>query len=107
MVIIKDIIVLNPHPMMVKLFSDLVEILPEPVVTSAYRPGDQGVHGQTPLRGLDIRCHNDGVGELICSLLNSQYIYDPKRPEMKVAKYHDVGYGKHVHLQVHPNTIRR
>jgi hypothetical protein len=72
-------------------------------ITSLYRIGDTGVHGALPLRGIDFGC-NESVGLLAASYVNSQYTYDPNRPDMECALYHDVGQGPHLHLQVHPNT---
>ncbi len=79
------------------------------VVTSQLRIDDPGVHGQLPLRGIDIRCrHNQSqVGEKIVNWTNSHYQYDPNRPHMLCCIYHDTGLGPHLHFQVHPNTIRR
>lgn len=77
------------------------------IVTSLYRPADPGVHGQLPLRGMDLRCRNEALGQLIADLVNDVWIYDSTRPLKKCAIYHDVGKGKHLHLQVHPRTGRR
>ena len=73
-------------------------------ITSMYRIGDTGVHGQLPLRGLDLRCPNSYIGVEIEQIVNSKYQYDPNRPNMKCCIYHDAGSGFHIHLQVHPNT---
>jgi hypothetical protein len=76
------------------------------VLTSSFREGDPGVHGS--FRGLDFRTHELRSSEIenIVEKINSRYIYDPKRPEMKVLMYHDIGKGLHLHLQSHPNTVR-
>lgn len=76
-------------------------------VTSLYRMNDNGVHGQLPLRGIDIGCQDDAIGERIEQEVNAHYQYDPQRPALKCCMYHDVGLGKHLHFQVHPNTVRR
>ena len=76
-------------------------------ITSLVRFGDDGVHGTNPLRAVDERCRNDEVGFAIESWVNERYVYDPKRPKMKVCMYHDVGRGKHLHIQVHDNTVER
>jgi hypothetical protein len=78
----------------------------EPVITSLYRMDDPGVHGCLPLRGIDIRCLDDEEGANLESMVNSRWKYDPSRPHLKVCMYHDVGRGKHIHLQVHPYTER-
>ena len=74
------------------------------VVTSAYRPGDEGVHGTTPLRGLDMRCRDIYVGTYIANWVNEWWVYDPERPSKKCAICHDTGSGVHLHFQVHPRT---
>jgi len=78
----------------------------ELTITSLFRIGDDGVHGQLPLRGIDFRTKNIVVGRLLESTINKKWSYDPKRPKMKCALLHDVGQGLHLHVQVHPNTIR-
>lgn len=76
----------------------------EPVITSLYRIGDKGVHGQLPLRGCDLRMRNEQMGRAIADELNARWLYDRRRPEMKCAIYHDIGQGAHIHLQVHMLT---
>ncbi len=34
----------------------------EPTITSIYRIGDSGVHGQLPVRGMDFECQDDELG---------------------------------------------
>jgi len=75
--------------------------------TSFYRDGDSGVHGQMPLRGVDVRCRVDVIGDAIEAYVNNRWQYDPERPQKKCCIYHDVGQGKHLHFQVHPNTQKR
>jgi hypothetical protein len=76
-------------------------------ITSQYRPGDNGVHGQIPLRGTDISCRVDYIGRSIEHYINNRYQYDPARPRMRCCIYHDAGTGKHLHFQVHDNTVRK
>ena len=82
------------------------------VVTSAYRPkkihvNDSGIHGTIPLRADDLSSVEFDDPEGIRDDMNSLWIYDPERPQLKVCVYHDVGFGPHFHLQVHDNTRRR
>ena len=72
-------------------------------ITSLYRIGDTGVHGQLPLRGLDLGCKNIIIGNEVCRYINLNWEYDKDRPEKECAVYHD----SHIHLQSHPNTRRR
>ena len=77
-----------------------------PVITSAYREGDEGVHGTDPLRGLDLRLR--GLpGQTVAKMINENFIYDPTRPGKLCAIVHDIGLGAHLHLQVHPKTCKR
>ena len=76
-------------------------------VTSLYRIDDDGVHGQLPLRGTDLRMRSIVAGEIMETLVNDEWIYDPSRPDMKCAVLHGEGANLHLHVQVHPNTVRR
>lgn len=76
----------------------------EPVITSQLRIGDRGVHGTLPLRAHDFSCSDKELGEKLADDINKAWEYDYKRPHKRVAMFHDVGQGPHIHLQVHPNT---
>lgn len=102
---IKNIDVLNVHPILQELALEIYR-LGFDTITSAYRPDDKGVHGTMPIRGLDFRCRDSIIGEKLEEYINERWIYDHERPDIKVALYHDVGKGKHLHVQVHPNTER-
>lgn len=75
------------------------------VITSGFRKGDPGVHGQIPLRGTDLRSRIYSDPERLCRLVNDRWEYDGKRPEMKCASLH--GEDVHIHLKVHLRTSRR
>ena len=93
-----------------KLREILIELerrLGELVITSLYRINDSGVHGTMPLRGVDLRHKCDYQAQQIESYVNGNYVYDYQRPDMRCCLIHNVGRGKHIHLQVHPNTIRK
>ena len=78
------------------------------VVTSLYRIGDGGVHGALPLRGLDWRCHYEPFGAFVAAYINKRWQYDYSRPTKTCCMCHKVGAGAlHLHLQVHPHTLRR
>ncbi len=76
------------------------------VFTSGYRL-TTGVHGTDPCRAMDIRSRVFQHPQAVADMINARYEYDPLRPEMQVAIYHDVGRGKHIHIQVHGLTRRR
>lgn len=72
-------------------------------MTSNWRP--DGIHNTG--RAVDLSCQDDHFGRLVEDFLNSIFEYDPDRSEMKVCLYHNVGQGKHLHIQCHPNTRLR
>ena len=80
----------------------------EAVVTSAFRYGSKGVHGQNPLRGLDFRSWIYNNPEGMERYANSIFIYDPKRPQKKCVIWHSVrNKGIHFHLQVSDLTLKQ
>ena len=76
-------------------------------ITSLYRIDDDGVHGSLPLRGTDLRVRDLMVGKVLEEVINDQWLYDPLRPDKMCAYLHGSGYNLHLHLQVHPNTLRK
>jgi hypothetical protein len=108
----RELLVAKYHPKLVELELWIVERYSGIVITSGYRDGDNGVHGTDPCRGKDIRSYglkrkNNGSmidAGIVCTEINAAWRYDPKRPEKVCAKMHNVGYGMHIHLQIHPNT---
>ena len=76
------------------------------IITCGKRPGDTGVHGTDPCRGVDIRSWIYPDPQAVVDRINEVWVYDPARPEKKVAILHDAGSGDHIHLQVHPNTTK-
>ncbi len=109
---LKDLSVLNIHPTLVEILEAVQKRWGLATITSAYRPGDPGVHGQMPTRGVDLRstdvCDVDVLkrGHDIAAWVNEQWEYDPDRPGMVCAIYHNAGSGWHLHIQVHENTRR-
>ena len=75
-------------------------------ITSLYRIDDDGVHGQLPLRGIDLRCWGKEMGEAVEDYVNDRYVYDLSRSKMKVCVFHDVGRGAHLHFQTLPNATQ-
>lgn len=81
-----------------------------PMITSAYRANavhakDSRIHSTIPCRAMDFSVCDIPDPESACQDVNQYWQYDPKRPWMKCALYHDVGLGPHIHLQVHRNTV--
>jgi hypothetical protein len=71
------------------------------LITSAYRPDKDSVHGH--FRGLDLRSHWFSDPQQMVLDINTFWEYDPKRTEMKCAVIH--GPPDHFHLQVCDRTI--
>ena len=76
-------------------------------ITSLYRIGDTGVHGQLPVRGCDLRMRDARAGREIEKMINQTWYYDPTRPEKTCCLLHGDGSNMHLHVQVHPNTIKQ
>lgn len=79
------------------------------LITDGYREGDKGVHGTSPVRGIDMRSriYSREILNVVEKHINSKWQYDPKRPHKVCCMIHDVGKGVHIHLQVHPNTTKQ
>jgi hypothetical protein len=93
------------HPILVDLllWIEMAVLNPLPVITSTFRPGDKGVHGTDPLRGLDLRSRGYDA-QAVTDKINEHWCYDSERPRFKCAIFHNVGRGPHIHLQVHNET---
>ena len=89
------------------------------VMTSIYRTAKEqkalAVRGGQGSSGLSTHCFWRAVDfrswiftkeeiEQIIEFINSSYIYDPERPDLKVVFYHNDS-PKHFHIQIHKNTI--
>jgi len=86
----------------------LIDEYPERVVfTCGHRASDKGIHGTIPCRAVDLRSWTFRSPDRAANYINMVWEYDPKRPEMTVALFHDSGEGPHFHIQSHPNTRRR
>ena len=72
------------------------------MITSLFRSGDTGVHGRW--RGADIRTKDWSALEAKTAeaWINKYFKYDPERPGLPSALYHNVGKGEHLHLQSMP-----
>lgn len=102
--ILKSLMLNTFHPKLIALAIWTLHRISNFCITSAFRENDKGVHGTIPCRALDIRSRTFSDPESITNDINDHWVYDPERPNLKCALYHDVGQGPHIHLQVHPNT---
>ena len=106
---LKGLLIVAFHPRMVALAVWICCRLSEVVFTSGYRPKkihskDSGIASTKPCRHLDIRSYVYKDPQGVVDDINAHWVYDKKRPELKVAVLHDIGQGRHIHLQVHNNT---
>jgi hypothetical protein len=82
------------------------------ICTSIYRgPGDpmydaKSVHGKW--RGADFRSriYKDWELSELDVHVNRAWLYDLDRPHLQCMLVHGEGYNRHIHLQVHPNTVQ-
>ena len=83
-------------------------------VTSIYRDanedvrlGGSGIH--VTWRAIDIGAPgwNDNASATVAAEVNRRWVYDRKRPNLKVALYDEHGTGPHIHFQVHVQTEER
>ena len=77
-------------------------------ITSLFRINDNGTHGTLLLRAVDLRCRQDTLGFGVEDYVNSKWEYNGTNGK-NCALYHNnrKGGGKHIHLQVHPNTRKK
>lgn len=104
--VLKALLTKTYHPILVDIVVYVASIVPNIVITEGWRKGG-GVHSMIPCRGLDLRSwiYFETKLKEIQSKVNSKWTYDLKRPTMECCIIHDVGKGRHIHLQVHPNTV--
>lgn len=108
MSVLKALLTKNYHPLLIRILLDIYFVASEILITEGWRKG-KGVHSTDPCRAIDLRSWSYSTYKLkeIQYYINSRWIYDPKRPTMECIILHDVGKGIHLHVQVHPNTIRK
>jgi len=70
------------------------------MITSAYRD-DKGLHGLCRALDLRTRWFNKKDIDKLVDDINDYWEYDPKRPDMKCAGYHNKN---HIHMKVHKRT---
>ena len=96
------------HPRLIDVERWICDRFPVVVFTGHFEERDYpSVHSTIPVRGTDIRSWIYTEPQKVADEINVAWVYDPGRPEMNVAIYHDMGRGKHIHLQVHDRTRLR
>ena len=104
--VLREIALHEMHPVLMDLLAWFLDIAIDVFITGGHRPGDSGVHGQLPCRGIDLRdrIYTAGHAEVLVAAVNEHWQYDPSRPHLKCGLIHGEGMNSHIHLQVHPNT---
>ena len=97
------------HPKLIELLLWLTVRHSHLTITSAYREkpihsSDSGIHSSIPLRAFDLRSRDFEDPVKVRNDINQHCIYDPDRPWLNVAIYHNSGMGFHFHLQIHENS---
>ena len=109
--VFKSLFVKPWHPTLIAVYGWILELeLQGPCITEGYRDPrhKNDLHGiDSTLRAIDLRSWRYKEPEVLERIINKVWLYDPERPEMKVAKLHDTGEGMHFHIQVHDRTVRR
>ena len=108
--VLRSLLEKDYHPLLITISCEIAQEFGI-FITEAWRkpkhPGD--IHSTKPGRALDLRVRVYGSleqAENIKDWINQKWQYDFERPEMKVAIIHDVGGGKHFHVQVSQATRR-
>lgn len=68
--------------------------------------GGSGVH--VAWRAVDVRTRDRHIwmAERVGEWINERWRYDSRRPRLQCCVYKPHGTGRHLHVQVHPNTRR-
>ena len=105
--VLRGVLSVGWHPLLIDLYVWLLDRYEDNIVlTCAYEDRDYpSTHSVDPLRAFDIRSWVFKDPQAVTDNINQHWKYDPDRMDMNVAIYHDVGRGKHIHLQVHDNTM--
>ena len=106
--VLESMIMHPAHPILIELLKWFCVRYSETVFTGMYEDREYpSVHSAIPCRGMDVRSSVFSDPQAVADDVNENWTYDPDRPWLKCAIFHDVGRGRHIHLQVHPNTVRR
>ena len=104
--VFQQVIAVPWHPKLIDLVEWFDKKWGNVIITCAYeRRNYPSVHSLNPLRGVDIRSRNFADPAWMEKEINEHWVYDSDRPSKKCCIYHDVGRGRHFHLQVHENTF--
>jgi len=106
--VLESMLIHPAHPKLIELLKWFSVRYSNTVFTGMFEERDYpSVHSTIPVRGMDIRSRVFDDPQAVADDVNNNWIYDPDRPWLKCALYHDVGRGPHFHLQVSEKTDRR
>jgi hypothetical protein len=105
--VLESMLIHPVHPKLIKLCQWFCIRYSETVFTGFYEERNYAsVHSTIPVRGGDARSRIYKDPQAVADDVNRNWVYDPDRPWLKCAIYHDTGRGPHIHLQVHEKTIK-
>lgn len=106
--VLESLLVHPAHPKLIRLVVWFAIRYSDTVLTGGYEERSYpSVHSVVPFRGMDVRSRVFPDPELVVTDVNLYWIYDPERPWLECAVYHDTGRGPHIHLQVCDRTTGR
>lgn len=107
--VLKSMLVYPAHPKLIELLQWVSCRYSKVVFTGMYECRDYpSTHSTLPfVRAMDIRSSIYPDPKAVEADINEHWLYDPDRPWMQCALFHNSGRGWHFHLQVHDNTIQR
>ena len=107
MKVLRSLFVKAWHPTLISLLLWMVVRYSKDKIlfTQGYEKRDYpSLHDIDPLRAFDLRSSLFEDPEAVVAEVNSCWVYDRDRPDMKVAIYHDTGRDIHLHFQVCDKT---
>lgn len=106
--VLESLLVQRAHSKLIALVTWFVCRYSETVLTGGFEQrAGASVHSVVPYRGMDVRSRIYKDPQGVADDVNDHWVYDPDRPWLMCAVYHDTGRGPHIHLQAHVNTSRR
>jgi hypothetical protein len=109
----QSIILYPAHPQLKPVLLDInqeyAKCNADLIITEWHRTARHGgdIHDTDPQRAADIRVWNipEFKRQEIAHLINSRWIYDPQRSQLKVMVYGDKHHTDHAHIQVCSKTV--
>lgn len=94
------------HPILQLVLADIYGQWGPQLITSLWRK-DGRIHETIPLRAVDLGAIPDLQGPRLEVWINARWVYNSTgSPGRRVALWHNVGQGLHLHVQVHEHTYK-